>query len=92
MTNNITTNLNIILAKLSTTYGNVTDEDVGQKETDLFAKVFNITQLLVNLYQEIDALQQLATAERSPFSDKQQYLKGFKLIKNMRQLEECRAS
>ena len=69
-TNNITTYLNIILDKLLSTYGNVTDEDVEQNETELLAKIFDITQPLVNLYQEVEDLQQLATTARSPFSDK----------------------
>ena len=40
--NNITTNLNNILAKLFTTYGNIADVEIEQKETDLLAKPFNI--------------------------------------------------
>ena len=65
----INTQIPDILSHLIDTYGKVQEENIMQDEGILRVRVFNITEPLVVMYNEIDDLQQLATAARLPYSD-----------------------
>ena len=52
------------------------------------SKVFEITEPLVILFNEMDNLQELATAARLPFTDAQFVNLGIRLIKNMNDFDK----
>ena len=87
-TNTLTDSLPVILAYLFQTYGDISDEELTKAEETLKAKVFDITQPLAIMYNEIQDLQDLATAANNAFSDRQLVLIGIHLIKNMNDFEK----
>ena len=88
--NKISTPLRDILADLFTTYGAITEEQLTEKEMSLRAHIFDITQPLVELYNAVEELQEIAIASQSPYTDKQLVALGMKLIRNMNDYEKAR--
>ena len=88
--NKITTPLRTILEELFQAYGSITEEQLAEKEANLRAHVFDITQPLVELYNSVEELQEIATASQSPFTDRQLVGIGMKLIRNMNDYEKAR--
>ena len=88
--NKISTPLRDILAELFTTYGAITEEQLTEKEMSLRAHIFDITQPLVELYNAVEELQEIAIASQSPYTDKQLVALGMKLIRNMNDYEKAR--
>ena len=77
-----------LLSHLLSTYGNVQEDDLLRAEATLRARVFDITEPLVVMYNEVDDLQELATSAGLPYSDNQIINLGIKLIKNMKDFEK----
>ena len=88
--NKIDTPIRNILTELFQTYGAITEEQLAEKEATLRAHVFDITQPLVELYNAVEELQEIATASHSPFTDRQMVGLGMKLIRNMNDYEKAR--
>ena len=88
--NKITTPIRTILEDLFQTYGAITEEQLADKEATLRAHVFDITQPLVELFNSVEELQEIATASSSPYTDKQLVALGMKLIRNMNDYEKAR--
>ena len=88
--NKINTPIRDILGELFATYGAISDEELADKETTLKARIFDITQPLVELFNAVEELQLIATASSSPFTDKQMVSIGMKLIRNMNDYEKAR--
>ena len=86
--NAITTTIPIILSALFQTYGLIPEEELLTKENNLRAKVFDIVEPLIILYNEVEDLQELAVAAQNPYSDPQIINLGIKLIKNMCDFEK----
>ena len=63
--NKIGTPIRDIIAELITTYGAINDEELSEKETTLKARIFDITHPMVELYNAIEELQEIATASSS---------------------------
>ena len=82
--------LTTILTDLFTTYGAISDEELLDKESALRSRIFEIQEPLDTLYQEVDDLQELATASDSPYTVKQLVGLGLQLIKNMNDYEKAR--
>ena len=61
-TNTLTASLPVILAYLFQTYGDISEEELTSADETLKAKVFDITQPIEVMYNEIQDLQDLATA------------------------------
>ena len=59
-----------------TTYGAISAEELEEREQALKAKVFDITQPLVTLYNAVGDLQELAIASESSFTKRQQVAIG----------------
>ena len=78
----------VILSHLLDTYGRVTEDDLLQAEGLLQARIYDITEPLVVMFNDIDEFQQLATAARLPYSDNQIINLGIRLIKNMNDFEK----
>ena len=87
LTNTITQPIPDILQHLFTTYGRVRSEHVIEEESKLRTKVFDITQPMEVMYNEVEDLQELATAGSVPFSDPQLVNLGIQLLKNMNDFE-----
>ena len=88
--NQISTHIRVILAELFKTYGAITEEQLAEKEATLRAHIFDIAQPLVELFNSIEELQEIATASESPYTDKQLVSLGMKLIRNMNDYEKAR--
>ena len=88
--NKISTPIRDILEDLMQTYGAISAEELEEREQTLKARVFDITQPLVTLYNAVEDLQELAEASDSPFSEKQLVAIGVRLIKNMNEMEKER--
>ena len=88
--NKIATPLRTILDELFQTYGAITDKQLADKESTLRAHIFDITQPLVELFNAVEELQELATASSSAYTDKQLVGIGMKLIRNMNDYEKAR--
>lgn len=86
-TNTITTDIPTLLEHLFTTYGAVEPEELKEQEDILRQKVFNIGDPLIILFNEVEELQELATASGNPFSPVQQLTIGIQLIKNFNDFE-----
>ena len=78
----------VILSHLLDTYGRVTEDDLLRAEGLLRARIYDITEPLVVMFNDIDEFQQLATAARLPYSDNQIINLGIRLIKNMNDFEK----
>ena len=87
LTNTITTPIPTILQYLFSTYGKITSDKVTAVESALRTKVFDITQPMEVMYNEVEDLQELATAGSMPFSDPQLVSLGIQLLKNMHDFE-----
>ena len=77
-----------ILDNLLLTYGEIEEEEVLEAESNLRAKVFDITQPIIILFNEMDQLQKLANAASLKFTDAQFLNLGLRLIKNMMDFEK----
>ena len=80
-TNTLTNTLPVVLDYLFQTYGEITDEELKLVEDNLKSRVFDITQPMAVMYNELQDLQDLATAANNAFSDKQFVNIGIQLIK-----------
>lgn len=87
-TNTLTASLPVILAYLFQTYGDISEEELTSADETLKAKVFDITQPIEVMYNEIQDLQDLATAANNAYSDKQLVSLGIHLVKNMNDFEK----
>ena len=67
-------------------------EQLLQEEASLRAKVFEITEPLIILYNEVEDLQALAVAATIPYLDAQIINLGIKLIKNMNNFDKSLTS
>ena len=76
--NSITTSIPDILAYLFTTYGAISEEELENEKENLKEKIFDITQPLIILFNEIEDLQELATASHNAFTDSQMVSIGIK--------------
>ena len=76
-----------ILEYLFTTYGKITDDELREKEVNLSAQVFDITQPMIQLYDAVKNLQQIAKASLNDYTNAQILSIGITLIKNMNYFE-----
>lgn len=86
--NKFTTPTRTILTDLFQAYGSINEEQLAEKEVALRTHVFDITQPLVELYNSVEELQEIARALQSPYTDKQLVGLGMKLIRNMNDYEK----
>ena len=86
--NAITTPIPDIFNDLMAIYGVVPEDDLVAAESALRARVFDIAQPLVIIYNEMDDLQQLATAAGVPYTEAQFVNLGIRLIKNMNDFDK----
>ena len=70
--NTITTDIPTLLEHLFPTYGAVEPEKLKENKGILQQKVFNITNPLIIMYNEVKEIQLLATTFGNPFSPVQQ--------------------
>ena len=77
-----------ILHYLFVTYGDSTPEELSTSAELLKAKAFDITQPLIVMYNEVQDLQDIATAANNSFSDTQIVNLAIQLIKNMCDFEK----
>ena len=80
--NTFNTDLKTILQYLFTTYGYITPEELTEKKEVLCAKVFDIQQPLIIMFNELEELEQVAIAASNPYTSTQLVNIGIKLIKN----------
>lgn len=73
---------------LFTSYGRVPQEDLGAEESKLRATIFNISEPLIIMFNEIDDLQHMAVAEENQFSNQQIVNLGFHLIRHTGDFEK----
>ena len=73
-----------------TTYGGISDVELEEGETELKEEIFDATKHMVEVYNAVEDLQELAAASVSRFSDSQEVSLGVKLIKSMRELKRAR--
>ena len=85
--NTITTSLTVILTTLFTRYGQVSDTYLREVEEKLRSRVFDITEPLVVLYNEIEDLHSLSIAAQNEFTETQLVNLGIQLIKNFNDFE-----
>ena len=88
LTNTLTDSIPDILNYLVQTYGDISDTELSETETNLKDKLFDITQPIIVMYNEIQDLQDLAIAATNAYSDKQLVAIGIQLIKNMNDFEK----
>ena len=69
-TNTITTDIATLLDHLFTTYGSIDPEELQENFDTLRHSVFNIAQLLIIMYNDVNELQDFATASGNPFTPK----------------------
>ena len=87
-TNTITTDIPTLLTHLFTTYGAIEDDEL-QEEADLLRKkTFDISQPLIFMFNEVEELQELATASGNPFTPRQLIEIGIQMIKNFNDFEK----
>ena len=86
--NAITTSVPDIFTSLFTTYGSITEDELEEKFSSLQQRVFDITEPLIGMYNEVEDLQRLATASFAPYTDRQLVNLGIRLIKNMHDFEK----
>ena len=88
--NKIQTPISTILADLFQAHGAITDQELIDRELTLRARVFDIAEPLVELFNAVEDHQELATASQSPYSDTQLVQIGMQLIRNMNDYEKAR--
>ena len=86
--NSITTPIPDIFNDLMDVYGTIPEEELISADTAIRARVFDISQPLVIIYNKMDDLQQLAIAADLPYTDKQFINLGVRLIKNMNDFDK----
>ena len=86
--NTFTTDITTILNHLFTTYGYITPEELSEHQEKLCAKVFDIEQPLIILFNELEELQQVACAALNPYTDTQMVNIALRLIKNLNDFEK----
>ena len=77
-----------ILEFLFSTYGKISEEKLLTEEQNLRARVFEITDPMIVMYNEVDDLIELGIAAQNPYTDAQIVKLGIKLIKNMHDFEK----
>ena len=85
--NSITTPISDVLTTLIRTYGKVSDEELQQETAALRSKIFDISEPLVAMYDEIEELKALSIAAESEYTEPQLVNLGVQLIKNMNDYE-----
>ena len=85
--NTITASLLVILTNLFTRYGQVSDTYLREVEDKLRSRVFDITEPLVVLYNDIKDLHSLSIAAQNEFTETQLVNLGIQLIKNFNDFE-----
>lgn len=83
----ITQPLSAVLTTLFTTYGDVTDEELEETTTTLKARVFDISEPIVALFDEVEDLQELSIAAENELTERQLVQIGVQLIKNTNNFE-----
>ena len=86
--NTITSNIPTVLEDLFTTYGNIEPELLDNKKEQLEAKVFDTTEPLAILFNEVEDLLALSTAASNPYTSRQIVNLGVKLIKKFNEFEK----
>ena len=86
--NTFNTGLQEILLYLFTTYGYITPEQLTEQKEALCAKVFDIQQPLIIMFNELDELEQVAIAASNPYTATQIINIGIQLIKNFNDFEK----
>ena len=89
ISNSITTPLPDILASLFTTYGEIEDDVLIEKISQLENKVYDINEPLTVMYNDVEDLLELSTAANNTYSDRQIVNLGVKLIGNMNDFERA---
>ena len=74
--------ISFILSHLFLNYGQVPEEHLREEEAKLLAKVFDLTQPLILMFNEVDELVDLAVAANIPYTIHQTMNMGLTLIKN----------
>ena len=69
--NRINVHIPTILTTLFQINGQIPEEELLQEEANLCAKVFNITEPLIILFNKVEDLQELAGAATIPYLDAQ---------------------
>ena len=87
-TNTITTNIPTLLEHLFTTYGSIELEELQEKVDTLRQKVFEILEPLIVIYNEVNEIQELATASGNTFTPKQLIAIVIQFIKNLNDFEK----
>ena len=77
-----------ILLYLFTNYGYITLEELKEQEEALCAKVFDIRQPFIIMFNEIEELEKIAIAASNPYIGMQMVNVGIKLIKNFNDFEK----
>ena len=77
-----------IMEHLFSVYGRVPQEELDEAESKLRAQIFDISEPLVLMFNEIDEMQDMATAAENEFSDQQIVNLGIHLIKNTGDFEK----
>ena len=79
--------ISFIMSHLFLNYGSVTEEQLLDEEAKLRAKVFDLTEPLILMYNEVDDLVDLAIAAKIPYTEHQIVSLGLTLIKNTNDFE-----
>ena len=90
ISNKIQTPIHKILSDLFTAHGAITDHELITRESTLRARIFEISQPLVELYNAVEELQEVATASQNPYTDSQLVQIGMQLLRNMNDYEKAR--
>ena len=79
--------ISTVLTTLFTTYGDVQDEEVQDIIDKLKARVFDIFEPLVGMFDEIEDLKELSIAAKNELTERQLVPLGVQLIKNTNDFE-----
>ena len=79
--------ISTVLTSLFTTYGDIQDEILQENTEKLRERIFNISDPLVVLFNEIQELKALSIAADNEYTEKQLVNIGVHLIKNMNDFE-----
>lgn len=85
--NSIDNALSTVLTSLFTTYGDIVDDNLQDATDKLRERIFNISDPLVVLFNEIEELKALSIAADNEYTEKQLVSIGIHLIKNMNDFE-----
>ena len=80
--------ISFILSHLFLNYGRVPEEHLREEEAKLLARVFDLTQLLILMFNKIDDLVDLAIAAKLPYTEHQIVNLGLTLVKNTNDFEK----